>query len=79
MRAHLVNRSGRTVVYRLRVGTRVQRFWVRPQYAKTVVARGAARASVTLRAASRRLERTRVPQRCQAPGVLPDTGLRSTG
>ena len=79
VRAHLVNRSGRTVVYRLRVGTRVQRFWVRPQYAKTVVARGDARASVTLRAASRRLERTRVPQRCQAPGVLPDTGLRSTG
>ena len=40
VRAHLVNRSGRTVVYRLRVGTRVQRFWVRPQYAKAVVSHG---------------------------------------
>lgn len=78
VRAHLVNRSGRTVVYRLRVGARVQRFWVRPQYTKTVVAQGAPRAAVTLRAGSAQVGRTQIPQLCQAPGVLPDTGLRDT-
>jgi hypothetical protein len=76
VRAHLVNRTGRTVVYRLRVGTRVQRFWVRPQYAKTVGTQGDPRAAVTLRAGSTQVGRTQVPQRCQAPVVLPDTGLR---
>lgn len=78
VRAHLVNRSGRTVVYRLRVGTRVQRFWVRPQYAKAVVSHGRPRAGVTLRAGSAQVGRTQVPQRCQAPSVLPDAGLRTT-
>lgn len=78
VRAHLVNRTGRMVVYRLRVGTRVQRFWVRSQYAKTVVAQGDPRAAVTLRAGSVQVGKTQVPRRCQAPSVLPDTGLRVT-
>ena len=78
VRAHLVNRSARTVVYRLRVGARTHRFWVRAQFAKSVAARGNPRAVVTLRAGSARLGRTQVPQRCQAPGVLPATGLRTT-
>ncbi len=79
VRAHLDNRSGRTAVYHLRVGTKVRRFWVRPQFAKTVVGRGDPRAVVTLSAGAAQLGRTQVPQRCQAPSVLPDTGLRSSG
>jgi hypothetical protein len=78
VRAHLVNRSGRTVVYRLRVGTKLHKVAVKSQARKQVVTRGRPRAQVTLRAAGTRLDRTRIPQRCQAPGVLPDTGLRVT-
>ena len=79
VRAHLVNRSGRAVFYYLRVGTTMHRYAVRSLGRKTVVAQGSPRAAVVLKAGSRQLERTQVPQRCQAPGVLPDTGLRSTG
>ena len=79
VRAHLVNRSGRAVFYYLRVGTKMHRFAVRSLGRKTVVAQGSPRAAVVLKAGSRQLERTQVPQRCQAPGVLPDTGLRVTG
>ena len=79
VRAHLVNRSGRAVFYYLRVGTTMHRYVVRSLGRKTVVARGSARAAVVLKAGSRQLERTQLPQRCQAPGVLPDTGLRVSG
>ena len=78
VRAHLVNRSGRTVVYRLRVGTKLHKVAVKSLARKQVVTRGRARARVTLRAGGARLARVRIPQRCQAPGVLPDTGLRIT-
>lgn len=78
VRARLVNTSGRTVFYYLRVGTRMHRYVVRSLGRKTVVVRGGPRAVVVLKAGSRRLARTRVPQRCQAPGVLPDTDLRVT-
>ena len=79
VRAHLVNRSGRAVFYYLRVGTTMHRYVVRSLSSKTVVAQGSPRAVVVLKAGSRRLERAQVPQRCHAPGVLPDAGLRSTG
>jgi hypothetical protein len=78
VRVHLDNRSGRAVFYYLRVGTKMHRFVVRSLGRKTVAARGGARAVVVLKAGSRQIERTRLPQRCQAPGVLPDTGLRSS-
>ncbi|RYB89501.1 hypothetical protein EUA06_16155 [Nocardioides glacieisoli] len=78
VRAHLDNRSGRAVFYYLRVGTKMHRFVVKSLGRKTVAARGAARAVVVLKAGSRQIERTQLPQRCQAPGVLPDTGLRSS-
>ncbi|RYC07304.1 hypothetical protein [Nocardioides zhouii] len=78
VRAHLVNRSGRTVVYRLRVGTKVHKVAVKSLARKQVVTHGRPRAQVTLRADGARLDRLRIPQRCQAPGVLPDTGLRGT-
>ena len=60
------------------VGSTVRRFWVRPLFAKTVVGRGGPRAVVTLRTGSAQLARIQVPQRCQAPGVLPETGLRGS-
>ena len=56
----------------------MHRFAVRSLGRKTVVASGGPRAAVVLKAGSRQLERTRLPQRSQAPGVLPDTGLRGT-
>ncbi len=76
VRAHLVNRSSRAVFYYLRVGAKMHRFVVKSLGRKTVVARGGPLASVVLKAGSRQLERTQLPWRCQAPGVLPDTGLR---
>jgi hypothetical protein len=79
VRAHLLNRSGRAVFYYLRVGTRMHRYVVRSLDTKTVVVQGGPRSAVVLKAGSRQLERTQVPQRCQTPGVLPDTGLRVTG
>jgi hypothetical protein len=44
---------------------------------KTIVTHGRASATVTLKVGSTRLDRTRIPQRCAAPVVLPDTGLRA--
>jgi hypothetical protein len=78
VRAHLVNHSGRAVFYYLRIGTRMHRYVVRSLVTKTVVAQGGPRSAVVLKAGSRPLERTRVPQRCQTPVVLPGTGLRVT-
>jgi hypothetical protein len=79
VRAHLANHSGRAVFYYLRVGTTMHRYVVRSLGRRTVVAQGRARAVVVLKAGSRQLERTQLPQRCQAPGVLPEAGLRVTG
>ena len=78
VRARLVNRSGRAVFYYLRVGSKMHRFVVKSLGRKTVVAQGSPLADVVLKAGSRQLERTQLPWRCQAPGVLPATGLRGT-
>jgi large repetitive protein len=78
VRARLSNRSAETVVYKLRVGTKVHRIAVRSLAQKRFVTKGRALATVTLKAGSTRLDRTRVPQRCEAPEVLPDAGLRAT-
>lgn len=78
VRARMSNRSGDKVVYRLRVGSKVHRIAVRSLSQKKFVTRGRALAKVTLKVGSTRLDRIRIPQRCEAPEVLPDTGLRAT-
>ena len=78
VRARLVNRSGDKVVYKLRVGTKVHRIAVRSQADRRFVTQGRARAVVTLTVGPNRLDRVRIPGLCQAPEVLPDTGLRAT-
>ena len=45
---------------------------------KRFVTDGRARARVTLKMGSATLDQLRIPARCQAPELLPDTGLRST-
>ena len=42
------------------------------------VTHGEARARVTLKVGSTRLDKLRIPALCEAPEVLPDTGLRAT-
>ncbi|MCP3420674.1 hypothetical protein [Nocardioides pinisoli] len=76
--ARLANRSGGRVVYTLRVGTKVHRITVKAQDRRKFVTRGPARAKVTLKVGSTRLDQARIPARCAAPEVLPDTGLRAT-
>lgn len=71
VRAQLANRSGETVVYRLRVGAKVHRISVPSLGSKRFVTRGRALAPVTLKAGSVRLDRTRVPQRCAGPLTVP--------
>jgi len=78
VRARLVNRSGDKVVYKLRVGTKVHRIAVRSQADRRFVTHGRARAVVTLTVGPNRLDRVRIPGLCQAPEVLPDTGMRAT-
>ena len=78
VRARLANRSGEQVTYTLRVGTRVHRITVRAQADKRFVTRGKALARVTLKVGATRLDRLRIPARCEVPEVLPDTGLRAT-
>jgi hypothetical protein len=78
VRAKLSNRSGETVVYKLRVGKKVHRITVKSLAKKKFVTKGKARATVTLKVGSTRLDRIRIPQRCEAPEVLPETGLRPT-
>ena len=78
VRAHLDNRSGRAVFYYLRVGTKMHRFVVKSLGRKTSPSGAVLAPSSCSRPASRQIERTQLPQRCQAPGVLPDTGLRSS-
>ena len=78
VRAKLKNRSGEKVIYKLRVGKKVHKIAVKAQSRKKYVTQGRARAKVTLKVGSTRLDRLRIPALCQAPEVLPDTGLRST-
>lgn len=78
LRTRLSNRSATTVVYRLRVGTTVHRIAVRSLSQKKYVTTGPAMAKVTLKVGSTTLDRIRIPQRCEAPVVVPDTGLRAT-
>ena len=78
VRARLSNRSGETVTYKLRVGSKVHRITVKSSVQKKFVTQGKARAQVTLKMGSATLDQLRIPARCQAPEVLPDTGLRAT-
>lgn len=78
VRARLSNRSGETVVYKLRVGKKVHKITVKSFGEKKYVTHGRARARVTLKVGATRLDRVRIPALCQAPEVLPDTGLRAT-
>ncbi len=77
VRTRLSNRTASTVIYRLKVGTRVRRISVRSLSQKKLVTQGRALAKVTLKVGTIRLDRIRIPQRCEAPEVLPDTGLRA--
>jgi hypothetical protein len=77
VRTRLSNRTSSAVVYRLRVGTKVHLLRVRSMKQKKFVTTGRALATVTLKVGSTRLDRIRIPQRCEAPVVLPDTGLRA--
>ena len=52
---------------------------VKSQTNRRFVTQGKARAMVTLKIGQNRLDRVRIPNLCQAPEVLPDTGLRITG
>ena len=78
VRARLSNRSGETVTYKLRVGTKVHGLTVKSLAQRRFVTDGPARARVTLKMGSATLDQLRIPARCQAPEVLPDTGLRAT-
>lgn len=76
VRSRLNNRSGDTVTYKLRVGTKVHRIVVKSLSKKRFTTSGAARARVKLTLGGRTLDRARIPGRCAPPEVLPDTGLR---
>lgn len=77
VRTRMSNRTAGPVAYTLRVGTQVHRIVVKSLRQKKFVTRGPARARVTLKVGSTMLDRIRIPQRCEAPEVLPDTGLRA--
>lgn len=83
VRTRVSNRTAETVTYRLRVGDKVRRISVRSLSQKKLVTRGPAGARVTLKMGAVRLDRIRIPQRCQQapepPVALPDTGLRTAG
>jgi hypothetical protein len=78
VRAKLSNRSGETVTYKLRVGKKVHKIVVASLAKKKFVTSGEARARVILKVGSTRLDKLRIPALCEAPEVLPDTGLRAT-
>ena len=78
VQAKLANRSGETVTYKLRVGSKVHKITVKSQSQKKFVTKGRALAKVTLKVGSTRLDKLRIPALCEAPEVLPDTGLRAT-
>lgn len=75
VRARMANRSGETVVYVLRIGTKVHRIAVDALATRSFVTRARANQKVTLTADGRRLDRIRVPQRCAASVTLEDLGL----
>ena len=77
VKAKLANRSGETVTYKLRVGSKVHKITVKSQSQKKFVTKGQALAKVTLKVGSAKLDQLRIPSLCQAPEVLPDTGLRA--
>lgn len=79
VRAKLANRSGETVVYKLRVGKKVHRIAVKSLAKKKFVTKGKPRAKVMLKVGSTRLDKLRIPALCEAPEVLPDTGMRGLG
>ena len=79
VRAKLRNRSGERVVYKLRVGKKMHKVAVKAQAKRKFVTTGKARAKVTLKVGSTRLDKLRIPARCQAPEVLPETGMRAAG
>jgi hypothetical protein len=79
VRAKLSNRSGETVTYKLRVGSKVHRIAVKSQAKKKFFTHGDARARVTLKVGSTKLDKLRIPALCEAPEVLPDTGVRAAG
>ena len=60
------------------MGTKVHRITVKSLAQKRFVTDGRARARVTLKMGSATLDQLRIPALCQAPEVLPDTGLRAT-
>jgi hypothetical protein len=51
---------------------------VKAQSQKKFVTTGRALAKVTLKVGSTRLDKLTIPTLCEAPEVLPDTGLRAT-
>ncbi len=79
VRTRMSNRTSGPVAYTLRVGSQVRRIVVKSLRQKKLVTRGRPRAMVTLKVGSIRLDRIRIPRRCEAPQVLPDTGLRAGG
>jgi hypothetical protein len=79
VRAKLANRSGETVVYKLRVGKKVHRIAVKSLAKKKFETLGKPRAKVMLKVGSTRLDKLRIPALCAAPEVLPDTGMRGLG
>ncbi len=76
VRMRVSNRTAETATYRLWVGRTLHKVVVKSLGHKRLVTQGRALARVTLKVGSTRLDRIRIPQRCEAPVVLPDTGLR---
>jgi hypothetical protein len=77
VRTRMSNRTDGPVAYKLRIGNRVHRIVVKSLRQKKFVTSGPARAMVTLKVGSTRLDRARIPQRCEVPELLPSTGLRA--
>lgn len=76
VRLRVSNRTAATVTYRLHVGRTLHKVVVRSLGHKRLVTKGRALTRVTLKVGSTRLDRIRIPQRCESPSALPDTGLR---
>ena len=77
VRSKLNNRSGVEVTYKLRVGKKVHKIAVKSLSEKRFTTTGKPRAKVVLKVEGRTLDRVRIPNRCVAPEVLPDTGMRA--
>ncbi len=76
VRSKLNNRSGVEVTYTLRVGKKVHKIAVKSLSEKRFTTTGKPRAKVVLKAEGRTLDRVHL-NRCVAPEVLPDTGMRA--